>query len=122
MFFSMCFLIGTGLLMKYRLVPGYLGGHGLTLFGLSRHDWGAFHLWIAYLITLLIVIHLILNLSFIKNIVASKKPSILILLALVGISVILFFLLAPIEKIQKGGKGYGRRHSAKQANPYKASD
>ena len=40
MFVTLCFLIGTGLLIEYRLIPGYRGGHGLTLVGLGRHDGG----------------------------------------------------------------------------------
>ena len=96
MFVSMCFLSGTGLLIHYRLVPGYRGGHGLTLLGLSRHEWGFYHLWVAYLLIFLVLVHLILNLNFIRNAIALRKTWLMVILGLIGLLVILFFLVIPI--------------------------
>ncbi|MCD4728422.1 MAG: DUF4405 domain-containing protein, partial [Pirellulales bacterium] len=71
MFLAMCFLVGTGLMIHYRLLPGYRGGHGLTILGLSRHEWGFYHLWSAYLLIAMVVVHVVLNFAFVKNVVAS---------------------------------------------------
>ena len=70
MFFTMCFLIGTGLLIHYRLLPGSRGGHGLNMFGLTRHEWGSWHLYASFLLILLTLVNLILNYTFIKNAIA----------------------------------------------------
>ncbi len=118
MFVSMCFLAGTGLLIHYRLIPGSQGGEGLTLLGLGRHDWGAYHLLCAYFLLSLVVVHLVLNFAFIKNIIVSKMRWTAIVLCLAGICIAIFFLLAPIERTEdaggKGhGKGYGKEISVK---------
>lgn len=118
MFLSMCFLAGTGLLIHYRLVPGFRGGHGLALLGLTRHEWGTYHLWAAYLLLFLVIVHLALNFAFIKNVIARRKPWLIILLGLSGLVITLFFLFMPIEKKDDGGgrhEGRGRGRG-RQAN------
>ncbi len=98
MFVAMCFITGTGLLIHYRLVPGFMGGHGLSLLGLSRHEWGAYHLWAAYLLLFLVLVHMIINFAFIKNVIAAKRTWIVAALGLIGAAVIAAFLLLPIER------------------------
>ncbi len=116
MFVSMCFLAGTGLLIHYRLIPGYRGGHGLTLLGLSRHEWGAYHLWAAYLLIFLVFVHLILNLNFIRNAIALGKAWFMVLLSLIGLLVVLFFLVMPIERKTEGRRTHGRTGRGRQAH------
>lgn len=74
MYGAMCFVVGTGLLIHYRLVPGSRGGHGLSLLGLTRHEWGAWHLWMAYFLMFLVLVHLVVNLTFVKHAIALGKP------------------------------------------------
>lgn len=114
MFVSMCFLTGTGLLIHYRLIPGHQGGRGLTSLSLSRHEWGTFHLWAAYLLLLLVLVHLVLNFTFIWNVIARKKPWLLILLSLSGLFIIIFFLITPIKRGEIDGKGHGRRFHTRE--------
>ena len=116
MFVAMSFLAGTGLLMHYRLVPGYRGGHGLTLLGLSRHEWGAYHLWAAYLLIFLVLVHIVLNLNFIRNTIALRKAWIMAVLGLIGLLVFLFFLVMPIERNPDGDRTHERtgRHGNKE--------
>ncbi|MFO7936630.1 MAG: DUF4405 domain-containing protein [Kiritimatiellia bacterium] len=120
MFGSMCFLAGTGLLIHYRLVPGFRGGHGLTLLGLSRHEWGTYHLWAAYLLLFLVIVHLVLNFAFIKNVIARRKLWLIIFLGLSGTIITLFFLFMPIEKQSDDGRNH--RGSGRQANKELNSD
>lgn len=96
LFLNVCFLIGTGLLFEFRLVPGSEGGKGLTYFGCSRHEWGDLHLWAGYLFAALIGLHLVFSWNFIKNIFASKKAFWLIGLALIGVVIIGFFFAFPL--------------------------
>jgi len=122
MFASMCFLAGTGLLIHYRLVPGYRGGHGLSLFGLTRHEWGTYHLWVAYLLLFLALVHLVLNFAFIKNVIAAGKPWIIVVLGLMGLFITLFFLLVPIERTGDSEKGFGNRFKESQSSNELMSD
>jgi len=107
MYFLICFLAGTGLLIHFKLVPGFQGGHGLTLLGLSRHEWGDYHTYAAYGIIALTSVHLFLNYAFIKNIIASKKKWLVAVLGIPGLAIILFFLFAPIERSEDDGRGHG---------------
>jgi len=109
LYVAMIFLTGTGLLIHYRLVPGFQGGHGLTCLGLSRHDWGAYHLWAAYLLLVLILVHLILNYAFIKNVIAAKKSWLVCVLGLLGLLITALFLLLPVERSETTTQGHGER-------------
>lgn len=117
MFISMCFLVGTGLLIHFRLVPGSLGGHGLTFLGLTRHEWGTYHLWAAYLLLFLTIVHLVLNFSFIKNVIAVKGAWIMFMLGMIGLVIALLFLLMPIERKNDNTRQHGRRFLNTEANP-----
>jgi len=114
MYLSMSFLTGTGLLIHYRLVPGSQGGHGLTLLGLSRHEWGTYHLWAAYFLLALILVHLILNYAFIKNVIARKRNWVLLVLGACGIILTLLFLLWPLQKTEASAKGQNQRPRGSQ--------
>lgn len=109
LFGAMCFLAGTGLLIHYRLVPGFMGGHGLTVLGFSRHQWGTCHLWAAYLLLLLLLVHLALNWTFIRNCIAAKRTWIAIALGLIGAAFVSAFLLVPVERTGDGSHRQGAR-------------
>ena len=117
MFVTMCMVAGTGLLLHYRLVPWSRGGHGLSLLGLSRHEWGTYHLGVAYLLLALVLVHIALNYAFIKNCIANKRTWAVFALGLIGAAIISAFLLLPIERTGgddtqghglrfRGGQGY----------------
>lgn len=53
------FLVTTGILMRYVLPPGT--GRFVTIWGMSRHDWGTIHFWIAILFLMLMVLHIYLH-------------------------------------------------------------
>jgi intracellular septation protein A len=108
MFLTMCFLAGTGLLFQYRLVPGFMGGRGLTALGLSRHEWGGLHLWAAYFLLFLVLVHMVLNFAFIKNCIAAKKSWIVIGLGLAGLVIMFVFLLLPLKRTGEEAQGKDR--------------
>ena len=54
-------LVITGAVMLWHLPPGYKGGHGITLWGWGRHDFGALHLWLGVAFLVLVTVHLILH-------------------------------------------------------------
>lgn len=66
-------LAGTGFLMKYTLLPGYarqaVYGRNVDMFflGFDRHQWGTLHLWLAFALIALLVVHLLLHTTWIVN-------------------------------------------------------
>jgi hypothetical protein len=77
-------MIATGLIMKFRLPPGsggegaaLHGGQGrplLTLAGLSRHQWGAVHFYLASAMLLLLVVHLQLHWRWVWGLAQGADP------------------------------------------------
>lgn len=58
---AMLALAATGATLKWVLPPGSRGGHGLSLWGLTRHEWGDIHFWIAVALAVLILLHVALH-------------------------------------------------------------
>ncbi len=115
MWFLFCFMFGTGALMHYRLVPGSKGGQGLSLLGMSRHEWGEYHLGAGYLFLALLCVHLALNFSFIKNAIAKRTHWRYILILSGGLMIVAFFLFAPVSK-----ETHDRKRGRKNANETQA--
>lgn len=77
-FLNLVALAFTGVIMKWILPPG-TGGHGRALTGgrgrqeikylwsMTRHDWGDIHFILALLFVFLMVVHIVLHWSWIKN-------------------------------------------------------
>lgn len=55
-FAAFVLLAATGVVMAYTLPPR--SGHTTTLWGLSRHEWGDVHVWIAVFLMALLAVHL----------------------------------------------------------------
>jgi len=70
LYLGFCGLAGTGLLMKYRLPPGSRGGHGLSALGMTRHEWGDIHLWLAWAVLAITMLHMALNWRWLRKIAA----------------------------------------------------
>jgi hypothetical protein len=105
MYTGFCFITGSGLLLAYRLKPCSQGGdHGQTLLGMDRHGWGEWHLWVAYAVLALLILHIMLNLTFIINVVVAKSGLLLGLLGAVGAAILLYFLFAPLQQASGGRK------------------
>jgi len=78
---SFCNLLGlafTGSIMKWILPPGsaghgygFRGGRGAGeikyLWSMTRHEWGAIHFYLAFLFVTLMVVHIVLHWTWIKN-------------------------------------------------------
>lgn len=63
----------TGLVMRYALPPGTGGRHGeggLILWGLTRHQWGSVHFWLAVSVGVLILLHLWLHWTWVTTMLA----------------------------------------------------
>jgi hypothetical protein len=119
MFLFLMAIAGLGFLMKYVLIPGqetwrvYGRRVDLYLWGWNRHDWGALHLYLAFGLLTLLVIHLILHWNMILGLygrlVASAKVRTRLAVALVLTTALLLvfpFLVTP--EVREGGRGEGR--------------
>ncbi len=107
MYLLMSFVAGSGFLIGYRLPPCSRGGdHGITLWGMGRHDWGELHLWAAYALLLMCIVHIAVNYSFIKVIFQKTNRAFPLVVAFAGAAIILYLLIAPTEH-QQGGTQCG---------------
>ena len=67
MFICMTLIVSIGFLMKFTLIPGkerweiYGKKVDLLLFGMDRHQWGTIHLYIGFILIVLLVLHIFLN-------------------------------------------------------------
>lgn len=127
MFICMAALAGIGLLMKYVLLSGqgiwaeYGEMVDLYFFGLDRHEWGDIHLYIAFILTGLLALHIILHWKMIpglyrKLIGAQKIRQITALVFLVTCTLLLAlpFILDPEVKEHEG-----RGRNRVEASPIK---
>lgn len=71
-FLCLVVLLMTGLLIHYVLPRGSKGDN---FWGLTRHEWGDVHFWIAIIFSSIIIIHLILHSSWIKASLSFGKKS-----------------------------------------------
>jgi len=114
---SICLMLFTGFIMRYRLPPGSRGGSGLSIWDWTRHDWGDLHTWSAYIVGVLVIIHLILHWQWLMRSAwpRIKWPVLAGLLA--GILLAASAWILPVEKSdndqhrerQGAGMGYGQR-------------
>lgn len=109
---------GIGLLMKYVLVPGserfarYGADVDLYLWGWDRHQWGALHLVLGYVLLGLLVLHIAFHWTQIKcmyrNLIRGRSLRILltVLIAAAGLILFLFAFVIKIETLPvRAGEG-----------------
>lgn len=112
-FLAFIFLFSTGLLI-YWVLPA--GSGNSSIWGLTRHDWGDIHFWIAIGFVSLIAAHFILHWSWIKSMVMGKAKERResrgrILVAIFLLLVILLIAIAPLlSLVNDSGEEYGRSH------------
>lgn len=121
-FLAFALMSSTGVLLHYLLPPG--SGRFASLWNLSRHDWGEIHFWLAIVLFVLLVIHLLLNWRWIVARVAGHQPEgsmYRIALGLVGLLALLLLavvpLLMPIETTAPAGHGYRGGHVQQPGSP-----
>ncbi len=114
-------LISTGLLIRYVLPAGT--GHSLALWGLSRHEWGDVHFWLALFIVAVMVLHIYLHWRWVVSTVRGKAGSrsglrvglILALMLLLSFIVVLPYFV-PLEQTGQRGGEHGDHDRAAAAD------
>lgn len=80
-YLGMMAMVSTGLLLMYIMPPGTGGCHGeggarITLLGLSRHEWGKVHWYVAIGLIVVAAVHVLLHWRWVTNTLASLlRPS-----------------------------------------------
>jgi len=98
LYLSFCGLIGTGVLMTWKLVPGSEGGHGLTVLDMTRHEWGDIHFWLGVACVSTTLFHLFLNWAWLKKIASSGKLWRLVAGLAAGAALIFGIYALPLKK------------------------
>ena len=111
-------IVATGLLMAYRIPAGRGLGHSVTLAGLTRHEWGTIHFYLALGFLALVVFHLAMHWRWIWSLARGQNPRAsgwrgpaFILLTLALLSLIAAPWMMPLGT----ETGAGRRSSAAAA-------
>ncbi len=80
-------LATTGLMLRYQMPPGSGGLHGMgsgagagsrsvtLVWGLSRHEWGGIHYWVALVLLGVLAVHLVLHWKWIVCVLRGKPHS-----------------------------------------------
>lgn len=108
LFLGMMFLTGTGYVRKYILLSGSASREAfgkktdMLLMGIDRDGWSTIHLYTAYFILLLLLLHIVLHWKQIKvmykQLISSSVLRLIILVVFIIISVFLAafpFILRP---------------------------
>ena len=124
-YFGFAALAGTGLLLHFKLPHGV---RDATLLGLTRHDWGDVHFWIAAGFLVVVAVHLLLHATWIRALTVGKaseagkrrRAGVAIAAGAVGVAIAFGVLLAPApapplprggahgQAAAAGGQGAGR--------------
>jgi hypothetical protein len=125
MFLGMTAIAGLGFLMKYVLLPGrestvkYGRRVDLSFLGLDRHDWGAIHLYLGFLLLALLALHIVLHWNMIPGLFArlianARERWKIALVYVVVAAVLLLFPFFINPKVQDAAGGEGRRQGAQE--------
>ena len=95
LYLTLCVMVGTGLLIEYRLPPKNRGR--LTALGMDRHEWGDWHFWAALFFLILIVAHLGMNWKWMVRIAAGMNKWKLVMGFLAGLMIIVGLVLLQLN-------------------------
>lgn len=106
LWFNTCAMIGTGLLLAFRLPPGSQGGRGLRAWGIDRHEWGDIHTWLGYVFVVFLLLHLALHWRWLWSVAARKRPWPILAGLGAGLLLALILVFQPVTSSDRG-EGFG---------------
>lgn len=113
-FVEFAFLTSTGILMQYSL-PERSGRS--SIWGLTRHEWGDLHFYIAIALFSTLALHIVLHWNWIVNLTrghATTSSGWRLLLGVFALLVVILLASAPVVSpvdvvTNPGGHGFGHR-------------
>jgi hypothetical protein len=136
MFLCMAAIAGIGFLMKYVLLPGkeawavYGKRVELSWIGLDRHAWATVHLYLAFMLLGLLLLHIILHWQMIIGLfhrfilAANLRSEVTILFIILWASLLFFpfFIQPEVDDSEPGkGRGHGGVEQSEDVGPDYAS-
>lgn len=119
-------IAATGVLLWLVMPPGSRGGHGLTLWGWDRHQFGDLHLYLALTLVALVLLHVALHWTWVWMTVASffkprvnrppatRKNIVGLIAMLLSVGLVVAFLLVADANITRGpDDDHGAEHGAR---------
>jgi hypothetical protein len=97
LYLGFCLLLGTGLLLAFRLPHGGSAAPITRFLGYPLHFWAQAHLWTSYAIVLLLLAHLTLHWRWLTTVAGSGRTRRLVAGLLLGMAIVIFFLLYPVS-------------------------
>jgi len=97
LYLNFCLLVGTGLLIEYRLPRGR-DFRGWEVLGWDRHEWGEAHLWIGLVFLAFIGVHLLLHVQWLWSVATRKRAWILWVSLSGGLALAGLLFLLPVNK------------------------
>ena len=89
-------MISTGTLLKYSLPPR---SGGDEIWSFTRHEWGDIHFYISITFLLLMTVHLISHIKFIKSVItgnASTEKNYRVAIGVLGVIALILLAFAPV--------------------------
>lgn len=96
-FAAFLFLTSTGILLRYLLPPG--SGRWSEVWGMTRHQWGEIHFWIALAFFAVLAFHLLQHWRFILGLFRGHVKEALqlrVALGLLGLVAAVLLAIAPL--------------------------
>jgi len=110
-FIGLLALISTGALLKFSLPPR---SGGASVWGLTRHEWGDIHFYVSIIFLLLMSLHFLFHIKFIKKAIkglASREQNYRLAIGFTGIVMLIVFLMAPVfSPVENDGERRGKHH------------
>ncbi len=110
---GLVFLMATGLFLRFILPPG--SGKNLSVWGITRHEWGDVHFYIAVFIVAILSIHLALHWRWVICAIQNKPregSGVRVAWGVAGLFVLLLISAAPfLSPIEKTSPSNGVDHN-----------
>ncbi|WP_031432637.1 DUF4405 domain-containing protein [Methylomarinum vadi] len=111
-FIALLLIVSTGTLLEFTLP---IRSGPATVLGMTRHEWGALHLYVSIGFLVMMSLHLFTHIKYIKQLLlgnASTASKYRMGVGLIGLVALLLIILAPFLAPVNEGEGSGRRHGA----------
>lgn len=111
-FIALLLIVSTGTLLEFTLP---IRSGRATVLGMTRHEWGAIHLYVSIGFLVMMSLHLFTHIKYIKLLLlghASTASKYRIGVGLIGLVALLLIMLAPFLVPVNEDEGRGRHHGA----------